>query len=170
MLSRTTLSGTQALLHLALTSQEGPITPARIGERLGLSPSYMAKIARTLTRANILRAFRGAKGGVSLSRPPEQITLLEIVEATQGQLFRDFQLGEDPDGGPCALLGALRELELAVRQTLSRWTLADLAANPCPTMAAANQVQCLITGSQGADAPVQPDKDKTSTDLSEDGT
>ena len=149
MLSRTTISGTQALLYLALAGEEEPIAPARIGERLGLSPSYMSKIARSFVRANILRAWRGAKGGVTLARPPARITLLEIVEAAQGQLFREADLDGEPTSKLCAFHRSMQELQRAVRATLQGWTLADLAERPCPTMVAAKNVRCLMTGPQG---------------------
>jgi Rrf2 family protein len=45
---------------------------------------YLAKIVQALVRRGIVRSRRGLGGGVTLARPPEQISLLEIVEAVEG--------------------------------------------------------------------------------------
>lgn len=97
---------------------------------LGESPTYMAKVLRGLVRAGILRAEKGAKGGVYLARAPETITLLSIYEAMQGPVAGAYcREGRDP-GATCAYHQAATQLEQAVRAVLGRWTLAELSARP----------------------------------------
>jgi len=45
---------------------------------------YLAKILQALARRGIVHAKRGVGGGVTLARPPDQISLLDIVEAVEG--------------------------------------------------------------------------------------
>ena len=101
MITKTTLSAVRALVYLGLHGQEGSLSPRRIAEQLGESPTYMAKVTRLLVRADLLRAEKGAKGGVRLGRAPSQITLLAIVEACQGSLAGDYCQTECAPGLTC---------------------------------------------------------------------
>lgn len=66
---------------------------AEIAERTRLPKPYLAKIVNSLARKGLVTAKRGHKGGVSLSRRPEDISLLQIVEAVEGKNWL----------GPCLL-------------------------------------------------------------------
>jgi Rrf2 family protein len=46
--------------------------------------SFLAKILQKLTKASIVKSYRGVKGGFELARPPKNITLLDVIEAIQG--------------------------------------------------------------------------------------
>ena len=87
MLNKTSETALRGLLHVAQSGRDAPVSPAAIAERVGASPSYMAKISTLLVKADILKTFRGMYGGVTLSRSPGEITLLEIVEACQGRIL-----------------------------------------------------------------------------------
>jgi Rrf2 family iron-sulfur cluster assembly transcriptional regulator len=63
---------------VALTSE--------VAERQRIPAPFLAKIVLALTRAGILRSFRGSGGGIALAKPPDQITLLQVVEAVDGPL------------------------------------------------------------------------------------
>lgn len=74
----------RAVLYLA---QRGPGTrasTAQIAREQSIPPSFLAKIVSQLSVAGILQATRGARGGVTLARSAEDISLLEIVEAIDG--------------------------------------------------------------------------------------
>jgi len=144
MLTESTISGLRALIHLVGLASAEPIPPKRIAEELGLSPTYLAKVTRQLVRADVLRAFRGAKGGVKLSRAPEEITLLEIVEACQGRILGDYCEETSRLRLTCAFHQAMAQVHLSLLQTLSRWTLAELAAKPCPSPSLAKLITCRI--------------------------
>jgi Rrf2 family protein len=58
-----------------------------IAKEQDIPASFLAKIISTLLKARILETSRGARGGVSLARPPEEITLLEVVEAIDGPIL-----------------------------------------------------------------------------------
>lgn len=98
-----------------------------IAERRGLPVSYAAKILRQLAGASLLRSDRGPHGGYVLARRPEEISLLEILQAVGA--VRDQSASLECQVHPTvqsnlndALAGAMRELERA----LSKVTLEDL--------------------------------------------
>jgi len=51
-----------------------------------IPPSFLAKIISQLSIAGLINTSRGARGGVTLARPPENITILEVVEAIDGPI------------------------------------------------------------------------------------
>jgi Rrf2 family protein len=142
MLSKTSELGIQILIYLALKSEGEPIAPRQIAEHLGASPTYLSKIAGTLAKAGILRAVRGAKGGVVLARKPEQITLFEIVEACQGKILGDYCELFDDLTLVCGFHEAMHHLHHAILDVLNRWTLQDLVKRPRPNENIQEKVKC----------------------------
>jgi DNA-binding IscR family transcriptional regulator len=84
------------------------------------------------------------KGGVTLSRPPEAITLLDVVEACQGKILGDFCQDFDRMELVCAFHRAMAELHEAIITILKRWTLADLAQKPFPSEEIRQTIQCTM--------------------------
>ena len=145
MLNKTSLSAIRALTYLGLHGSDGPVSPRQIAGQLGESPTYLAKVARHLAKAGILRTYRGATGGVTLNRPPETVTLLAIVEACQGTILKNFCTETDELASTCAFHQAAAELHQAIVGVLSRWTLAQLIERPRPTGSLANgHIQCWL--------------------------
>ncbi len=142
MLSKTALLATRALVILAKESSGQVMSPRKIASYLNESPAYLAKVLRLLVRSGILRAERGVAGGVFLSRPSQEITLLQIVEACQGIIHGDYCQQLNDSDAVCAFHRAAIELEEAVVTVLSRWTLADLEMRPSPTRPLPRSVQC----------------------------
>ena len=60
---------------------------SQIAEVQRIPPSFLAKIISQLSIAGLIHTSRGARGGVSLARPPEAISVLEVVEAIDGPLM-----------------------------------------------------------------------------------
>jgi Rrf2 family protein len=144
VLTKTTISALRTLIHLGQRTSASPASPRLIAERLGESPTYLAKVAGLLARSGIVRAQRGVAGGVFLNRRPEEITLLAVVEACQGAILGDFCGDSEDLEHACAFHHAGVELHRAIVGVLSRWTLADLLEKPCPT-AEDLQARCLLT-------------------------
>ena len=57
-----------------------------IAREMQIPKSFLAKILQKLTRASLVKSFRGVKGGFQLARLPEEISLLDVVEAVEGEL------------------------------------------------------------------------------------
>ena len=145
MLSGTTLSAVRTLLFVG---QQGSdvISPKKIAAELGESPSYLSKVAGLLVKAAVLRAEKGVKGGVQLAKPPNQITLLEVVEACQGSLGGSHCPADCGAEDVCSFHEAALELETATVGALSRWTLARLLKKPNVTGRLAGGYQCAMLG------------------------
>lgn len=134
MLIKTTELAIKTLIYLALQDKPEPLSPRQIAQSLGFSPTYLAKTTNLLVRADILKAHRGALGGVTLGRSAGQISLLEIVEACQGRLVGDYcQESAPPSVKVCGFHQAMLEVHQAMVHTLSKWTLKDLADRPGPS-------------------------------------
>ena len=130
MFTKTTVSAIRTLIFVAQNRNPNFLSPRRIADALGESPSYLAKVTRSLVKAGILRAEKGVKGGVRLARLPGDITLLAIFEACQGAI-----LGASCQDGcdlklVCAYHHASEELRRATVGVLSNWSLEQLLRKP----------------------------------------
>jgi Rrf2 family protein len=74
----------RAILYLARLKPGKRAPTAQIAREQRIPTTFLAKIVSQLSVAGIVHATRGARGGVALARPPEDISLLEIVEAIDG--------------------------------------------------------------------------------------
>jgi Rrf2 family protein len=146
MITKTSLLAIRALLLLTQGKPGAVTTPREIASRLGESPAYMAKVLRQVVRAGVLRAERGVKGGVFLSRNHAEITLLEIVEACQGQIVESYCQDVQDLKITCAFHHAAVELQQAIVNVLSRWNLEQLAKSPGPSRRLPGGRHCMIAG------------------------
>ena len=101
------------------------VQSAAIAEAHDLPVAYASKVMGQLAKARVLRSVRGPRGGFTLARPANQITLLEIFEAVQGKLGE----GDAPEL-PAAIgrrvNAALNGVAEVIRQRLGAVTLASL--------------------------------------------
>ena len=74
-----------ALAELA-RSGEGPVPIAQVAERRQMPVQFLEQLFSTLRRDGLLHSQRGVKGGYTLARPPDQITVLEVVQALDGKV------------------------------------------------------------------------------------
>ncbi len=78
--------GTRALLELALRQGEEPVLLRDIARSQQIPLHYLEHIITPLISAGIMRSTRGPRGGVSLVKIPEKITLSEIIELLEGSV------------------------------------------------------------------------------------
>jgi len=83
----------RAVLYLTTMGPETRSATSQIAHEQQIPPSFLAKIVSQLSVAGLLQTSRGARGGVSLARPPEQISLLEVVEAIDGPILLNECVG-----------------------------------------------------------------------------
>jgi Rrf2 family protein len=88
----------RAVLYLAKLGPERRAATSQIAEEQQIPPSFLAKIVSQLSVAGLLQTSRGARGGVSLARAPENISLLEVVEAIDGPILLNECVA---DSGAC---------------------------------------------------------------------
>ncbi|MDQ3935524.1 MAG: Rrf2 family transcriptional regulator [Actinomycetota bacterium] len=79
----------RALTELARTGGAGPVPIGEIARRRDIPVQFLEGMFATLRRAGILQSQRGVKGGYSFARPPQEITVLDVVEALEGALAVD---------------------------------------------------------------------------------
>jgi Rrf2 family protein len=89
---------TRAILYLARVGKVERVATSQVAKEQKIPPSFLAKIISQLSIAGLLHTSRGARGGISLSRDPDQITLLEVIEAIDGPI----QLNMCVESGGCA--------------------------------------------------------------------
>jgi Rrf2 family protein len=77
----------RAVLYLAQLGEDKRAATSQIAQEQQIPPSFLAKIVSQLSVAGLLQTSRGARGGVSLARSPEKISLLEVVEAIDGPIL-----------------------------------------------------------------------------------
>jgi Rrf2 family iron-sulfur cluster assembly transcriptional regulator len=115
----------RALLSMALHGDEQPTSVKDIGERTGLPQPYLEQILLAVKGAGLVRSKRGVGGGYVLSRPPEEITLAEIVAAVDGPIVTDLA-ERDHQEGHCVLQDVWVEVSETMRELLEGYTLAHL--------------------------------------------
>ena len=97
---------------------------------MGVPQTFASQILADLVRAGLASSKAGKDGGYRLSRPPEEIPLVEVVEAGEGPLRAErCALGDGPCrwDAVCPLHETWRAATDALRQVLGATTLADLA-------------------------------------------
>jgi len=76
----------RAMLFLAKLEPTNRAATSQIAEEQHIPPSFLAKIISQLSIAGLIHTSRGARGGVLLARPPEDISILEVIEAIDGPI------------------------------------------------------------------------------------
>ena len=76
--------GTRLVLDLAKRFSDGPVKIGDIARREGISVKYLEQLVIPLKQANFIKSVRGPKGGHMLSRPPEVITVGDVVKTFEG--------------------------------------------------------------------------------------
>ncbi len=77
----------RAVYYLAKMGPDRRAATSQIAEIQQIPPSFLAKIVSQLSVAGLLQTSRGARGGVSLAKLPEEISLLDVVEAIDGPIL-----------------------------------------------------------------------------------
>lgn len=142
MLSQTSEYALRAMVWLASQSQKDFhlsnvkdfhfYNVTEIAAATGVPLSYLSKILQTLNRAFLLQKKRGVKGGYCLKSPPEQITLLSIVEnfdKIERILTCPLKLKEHAES-LCPLHSELDKMACSLLSSFSKRTLKDLISRP----------------------------------------
>ncbi|MGA9119954.1 MAG: Rrf2 family transcriptional regulator [Bacteroidota bacterium] len=127
-----TLTGEYAIRTMVHLASLTPGTIAQISDiskKWGIPEKFLRKIVARLSRAKLVKSHRGVHGGVSLARPPEEITLLEVVEEIEGPMALNRCL-VDPGfcnrTNVCAVHDVWGEAQGKLREMLASRTFAEL--------------------------------------------
>lgn len=118
----------RVLVALAVHGGEGPLTTTALSRHTDISVQFLEQILKDLRRAGFTSSARGATGGHSLARPPQEIALGAVVRLMEGgiRIAEHCALAETP-GEKMTCLGWTRAAD-AVESVLDGISVADLAA------------------------------------------
>ncbi|OFW60296.1 MAG: hypothetical protein A2133_10055 [Actinobacteria bacterium RBG_16_64_13] len=78
---------TRIVVLLASELGQGPMTKYQIADAEAISAAYVQQLMMALRLAGLVKSHRGREGGFSLNRPPETITVAEILQAVEGDIM-----------------------------------------------------------------------------------
>jgi Rrf2 family protein len=126
--------GMRALLELA--SAEGPATGESLARAQGLPSKFLAAILNDLRRAGLVHSQRGLEGGYRLGRPPDKITVADVMRALDGPLaeVRGLRPEMTEYGGAAAhLQDVWVATRASLRSVLEQVTLEDVVKGELPS-------------------------------------
>ena len=121
----------RALIYLGeQTPEEGRVSAKEIAEEQKIPIRFLLKIMRQLMYEGIVKSYRGNSGGYALAKPPQDITLLDVVEALEGKIIlnrclEDGRLCSRSAADYCKVHMALQDIQDEVMVQMQQYTLAD---------------------------------------------
>jgi Rrf2 family protein len=120
----------RTMLDIAQNGNGGLVPLRDISARQEISPKYLEQIVSHLAKAGFLRSGRGAQGGYSLARRPEEYSVGDILRVTEGSLAPiaclDAAAENCPRAADCQTLPFWQGLDRTIQEYVDRFTLADL--------------------------------------------
>jgi len=127
-LSRTAAYALHATLQLAASNSRAPVPCSRLAAAGQMPERFLLQILRTLVTHGILQSTRGVDGGYSLDRSPQDISLLEVIEAIDGPIDASLPRagGSESARYDRRLREVLDQLAATTRRQLQSVKLSDL--------------------------------------------
>ena len=119
--------GLRAVYDLAL-NRDGPVAVKVIAQRQDISEAYLEQLFASLKRAKLVKSLRGAQGGYQLARPPEEISIGEVLRALEGSTSIADCVGHEGCGNSCTCPShpVFAQIQRAIDQVLDGMTLMDM--------------------------------------------
>ena len=121
--------GTRMMLDLAQRYDQGPVQMGEISRRENISVKYLEQLIIPLKKAHFIKSVRGPKGGHMLAKPPEEITVGDIVRILEGGITLSSCI-EDPDvcdrTTKCLVRGVWEETTKVMYDKLNSATLSKM--------------------------------------------
>jgi len=121
--------GLRAVRYLVENVDKSRISIGDISENKKIPEPFLRKLFKPLVQQGIINSTRGVSGGVRLARDPEEITILEVVEALEGPLALNECLLEDSTCeflDECGMHNVWEEAQAAMAKVLRSKNLTDL--------------------------------------------
>lgn len=129
-LTRETDYAIRCVQHIA--ARKGGVTAvAEIALESNITKTFAAKILQKLVSAGIVKSVRGVKGGFSLARPPSKVSVLDVIEAVQGEPGLNICVLEGGDKNcertpHCSVHPVWKELQSDMIKKLSHYSFSRL--------------------------------------------
>ena len=107
----------RAIIYLARLDKGEKAPTSKIAKEQKIPPSFLAKIVSQLSIAGLIHTSRGARGGVSLAKPADEISVLEVVQSIDGPIFLN-ECTENAETCPFQNSCPLREIWCEARAEL----------------------------------------------------
>jgi Rrf2 family protein len=124
--------GVICALHLAKRADQGPVTGRDLASQERLPPDYVEQILLRLRRADVIKSVRGARGGYMLARPANEITIRDVIHASELETFDlhcvSHPVGEDrcSTAHNCSIRPVWMMLQRKIDDVLDSVNLSDL--------------------------------------------
>ncbi len=121
----------RGIVHLAGKPLDSVCLLSEIAAAVDVPPTFLAKIFQQFSKIGLVKSFRGTGGGFMLGRAPENITLLEVVEAVEGPIIPNRCVINPSDcdrSSYCNVHPVWKQVQDGVRGVLEQVTLKELAA------------------------------------------
>ena len=123
--------GIKAMVDLAVEYGNGNVSTASLAAQQGISEAYLEQLVASLKKAGLVLSARGAAGGYTLSRAPEQIQVGEILRALEGSTDLISCVGVEKvncgNACSCSARPLWLKLQSKINDVLSSTTLKDMA-------------------------------------------
>lgn len=120
----------RGIVYLAGKPADKVCLLSEIAAAVDVPPTFLAKIFQQFSKIGLVKSFRGTGGGFLLGRAPENITLLEVVEAVEGPIIPNRCVVTPSDcerSGACSVHPVWKRVQGEVRSVLEGVTLKELA-------------------------------------------
>ena len=128
-ITRQTEYAIRGLQELARRNGDAPVQLKSIARNCDVSEAFLAKIFQMLSQQQIVKSHRGVKGGFSLGRQPDEISLRDIVEVCEGGIALNHCLRKSnrcENASDCNMTEAWARAQHALVGALEQTRLADL--------------------------------------------
>lgn len=129
MLTKAGEYAVRCMVFLAGKGELDVVPRREIAEAMDIPGPFLAKIAQDLSRAGLIQIVQGARGGHRLLKPASRITLLDVIEAVEGEIFLNECLCRPEScgrSGHCGVHNVWKEAREGLRRTLGGATLDQL--------------------------------------------
>jgi FeS assembly SUF system regulator len=128
-MSKQTDYGVLLLTQFAYSPTPGPFSARELAERTRLPLPMVCKILKVLTREGLLVSQRGSKGGYTLARKPDQISVVDVIGAMDGPFAMTECIdapGDCRQEPVCPVRNNWELINFTVRRALEKITLSDM--------------------------------------------
>ncbi len=121
----------RGVVYMAMQPAGAIVVIPEVAREMDVPVGFLARIFQSLSRTGILVSHRGKKGGYSLARKPEDVTLCDVIEAVEGDIHINACLdgySECDRMSFCPVRRELVEIQKELVKSLRRTNFAELAA------------------------------------------
>ena len=124
--------GIKAMVDIAMEYGTGRLSVNQLAEKQGVSVAYLEQLIAALKKAGLVTSTRGASGGYTLSRPPEEISMREVLTALEGSTAIVDCVGTEMGQGcenacSCSARPLWLKLQRRIDDVLQSTTIKDMA-------------------------------------------